>query len=156
MMMRERKVTVAFARDKGAGEEEYGAGSATLAVPVAHQLLHGAGVLPERHAGPFLQAPSERTLRKERPPAWSAPSSPARTPVAADQNPRARPHYSPQSPWPLDCDARKASVLRPASAGQKQPEWYFVVCLPACTTHPLTYAPTHPRLCTRTALSPRA
>ena len=155
-MQLERKILVAFERDTGAGpggsDDENGAGSAALAVPVAHQLLHGAGVLPERHAGQFLQAPSERTLRKERPPAWSAPSSPAGLVGAANQYPRARRHiahnYSPQSPWPED--ARNTSpprtVLRPATAGQKHesPAW----CLsrvPACLHHVRTHSRTHAR-----------
>jgi hypothetical protein len=143
----ERKVLVAFESDTGAGpsgsDDENGAGSAALAVPVAHQLLHGAGVLPERHAGPFLRAPSER---KERPPAWSAPSSPAGLVGAANQYPRARRHithnYSPQSPFPVD--AQRTTVLRPATAGQKHesPAWYLSR-LPACLNHARTHSRTH-------------
>ena len=147
----ERKIAVAFERDTGAdtGGEDH-AISAASAVPVARQLLHGAGVLPERHAGPFLQAPSEHTLRKERPPAWSAPSIPARTPGAANENPQARRHithnYSPQSPWPDDAGTRREKVLRPATAGQKhESQAWYLFRLPACLhilTHQRTHAPT--------------
>jgi len=163
----ERKIAVAFERDTGAdtGGEDH-AISAALAVPVARQLLHGAGVLPERHAGPFLQAPSEHTLRKERPPAWSAPSIPARTPGAANENPQARRHithnYSPQSPWPDDAGTRREKVLRPATAGQKhESQAWYLFRLPACLhilTHPRTHAPTHPRThdCALAPLSRRA
>jgi len=148
---RERRVAIAIERDAtsgaggGRGGDEGGAGGAEergAEVPVSHQRLHGAAVLPARHAGPFLQPPSERTLRYERPPAWSAPGSPAHGAPARKQL-RARrstgsPAYSPQAPWP---DAARAAV-RPATAGRQHeaPAWspaHPPACPPAPTLRTL-------------------
>ena len=50
----------------------------SVSLPVRRDQLHGAGVMPERYVGKFINLPSERTMRQEcAPQAWAQEATPA-------------------------------------------------------------------------------
>ena len=121
---------IAIDREDDADGDVYGdsilQSGAGTSLPVRHQHLHGAAVHPDVYSGPFLQQPSERTLRYEHPPPWLAPQCHAPRDCARglqSSGGRGRLAYKAQVPW-----HDREQKVRPSTAGREHapPTW----CLP--------------------------
>lgn len=119
----ERRIPVQLADDGVGDGGRLSSDELTVSVPISRgQFMHGAAVIPERYVGPFINPPSERTLRQERSPqAWVQKTTPGvRAAVHRQQHVNAPVHL---------CDAvrheARRSPPRPATAGAelKAPTW---------------------------------
>ena len=94
----------------------------SVSLPVRRDQLHGAGVMPERYVGKFINLPSERTMRQEcAPQAWAQEATPA---VRTAAHQKRHLHAPVRFCDPVRRDTQGAPP-RPATAGRelKPPTW---------------------------------